>query len=233
MRVAIVEDESLVAKRIERLTRQILASEKPHITVRSTLEDASSFLFEIPIDLLLLDLNLNGRDGFELLKAAVSGAFHTIIISANTDKALEAYEYGVLDFVGKPFNLQRLKKAFARYESVDGSSAFPTKYLAVRKPERLQLIRMSDIAFIKGAGIYTELHLKDGSTELHDKTLTKLADILPANFLRTHKSYIVNLDEVTHFRNLGASRYDLVLNNDVNLPVSRTKYRELKKTLSS
>ncbi len=67
-----------------------------------------------PIDVLFLDLNLNGKDGFDLLKTSVSGAFHVIIISAHTEQALKAFEYGVLDFVGKPFNKERLARALDR-----------------------------------------------------------------------------------------------------------------------
>ena len=53
---------------------------------------------------MLLDLNLHARDGFEILKQIVSKSFHTIIISANIDRAIEAFEYGVLDFIPKLYN---------------------------------------------------------------------------------------------------------------------------------
>ena len=89
MIVVIVEDEPLIANRIERLTKEILDKKLTKIMVKNSLQEARHYLFEHPTDLLLLDLNLHGKDGFELLKLAVSGSFQTIIISAHTDKALE------------------------------------------------------------------------------------------------------------------------------------------------
>jgi two-component system response regulator LytT len=232
MIVAIVEDEALIAHRIERLAKEILDKKLTKIIVKNTLSEARRYLFEHPVDLLLLDLNLHGKDGFELLKQAVSGAFHTIIISAHTDKALEAFEYGVLDFVGKPFSRERLKKALMRFENTEKKNAFPTKYVAVRKSGKLLLLDVDEIRYIKGADIYSEIVLKNGHIELHDKSLQKLDAILPSNFFRTHRSYIVNMQCVKSFSTLGGSKYCLELSNDEILPVSRTKYKEIKQLLS-
>ena len=228
MRIVIVEDEVLIAERIKRMTEEILGSKVSRIAIETTLEDASHHLFKNPVDLLILDLNLNGKNGFELLKTAVSGAFHTIIVSANTDRALEAFEYGVLDFVGKPFTKERLKKAYDRYENKEKRSSYAARYLSVRKQERLFLVDIDDIHYIKGAGIYSEIHLHDGRNELHDKTLSRLETILPSHFIRTHKSYIVNLRSIDHFRSLGASTYKAVMKSGQILPVSRVKYKEIK-----
>lgn len=115
MRILIVEDERPIAKYIERLCRQLLGTKVRSIDLQYSLEDAASFLFRQPVDLCLLDLNLNGENGYELLKLAVSGSFHTIIISANTDKAVEAFRFGVLDFIPKPFDEARLSQALQRY----------------------------------------------------------------------------------------------------------------------
>lgn len=232
MIVAIVEDEPLIANRIERLTKEILNKKLTKIIVKNSLHEARRYLFEHPVDLLLLDLNLHGKDGFELLKQAVSGSFHTIIISAHTDKALEAFEYGVLDFVGKPFTKERLQKAIMRFENTEEKNTYPTRYVAVRKTGKLLLIDVDEIRYIKGAGIYSEILLREGKVELHDKSLSKLDAILPSNFIRTHKSYIVNIQCVKSFSSLGGSKYNLELSNDEILPVSRTKYKEIKELLS-
>ena len=232
MIVAVVEDEPLIASRIERLTREILDKKLTKMVVKNSLREARQYLFEHPVDLLLLDLNLHGKDGFELLKQAVSGSFHTIIISAHTDKALEAFEYGVLDFVGKPFSKERLQKAIMRLENAGEKNTYPTKYIAVRKTGKLLLIEVEEIRYIKGAGIYSEIVMKDGRVELHDKSLHKLDAILPSNFIRTHRSYIVNIQCVKSFSSLGGSKYRLKLSNDEILPVSRTKYKDIKELLS-
>lgn len=232
MNIVIVEDELPVANRIERFIKEILRERLTKIVIKHSLPEAMQYLFEHPIDLLLLDLNLHGKNGFELLKHAVSGAFHTIIISAYTDKAIEAFEYGVLDFVGKPFTIKRLQKAILRFENIETKNSYPTKYIAVRKTGKLLLIEVDKIKYIKGAGIYSEIILKDGTIELHDKSLTRLMAILPSNFIRTHKSYIINMQSVKSFSSLGGSKYTLELFTHEILPVSRTKYKEIKALIS-
>jgi two-component system response regulator LytT len=232
MIVAVVEDEPLVARRIERLTREILQEKLTKIVVKNSLPEAMQYVFRHPIDLLLLDLNLHGKDGFELLKQAVSGSFHTIIISAHTDKAVEAFEYGVLDFLGKPFTRERLSKALSRFDDAESKNIHPAKYIAVRKSGKLLLIHTEQINFIRGAGIYSEIVLKNGTVELHDKSLNRLNAVLSSNFIRTHKSYIVNLRNVISFSTLGGSKYTVELHTGEVLPVSRTKYKKVKALFS-
>ncbi|MFC1563559.1 LytR/AlgR family response regulator transcription factor [candidate division KSB1 bacterium] len=232
MIIVIVEDEAPVADRIERFTREILKGKLTKIIVKNSLTDASDYLIQHPINLLLLDLNLSGKDGFELLKQAVSGSYHTIIISAYTDRAIEAFEYGVLDFLGKPFTIERLKKAFERFENIEEKNTYPSKYIAVRKSGKLILIDVDNIVYIRGAGIYSEIILKDRAIELHDKPLNRLDVILPSNFIRTHKSFIVNIQSVKSFSTLGGSKYELELTEGEKLPVSRNKYKEVKELLS-
>ena len=83
MRILIVEDERPTAEDIKLLVEQILKKEIISIHIETTLDSAMFYLKEKPIDVLLLDLNLNAKDGFDLLKLVVSQSFHTIVISAN------------------------------------------------------------------------------------------------------------------------------------------------------
>lgn len=231
MKIVIVEDEALVARRIERMTKEILGKKITSLTTKKSFQQASEYLFSHPADLLLLDLNLHGKDGFLLLNQAVSGAFHTIVITANTDRAMEAFELGVLDFIAKPFTHERLTKAFERFENVELRSVFPSQYLSIRKSNKLLLIPIQDIIYIKGAGIYSELHMDKGRTEFHDKTLNRLEKILPSHYVRVHKSYIVNIQLVEFIRNNGSGSYEVILTHGESLPVGRTKYKELKNIL--
>lgn len=228
MRILIVEDEALIAQRIERLTRDILGQELRQLTVQPTLESAFNHIKEQPIDLLILDLNLNGKNGFQLLEQAIAGAFQTFIVSAYTDKAVAAFEYGVLDFIPKPFNKNRLEKAFERFKNANYKAAFPTKYLAVRKNGHLQLVDIEKINFIKGASNYAELYLANGQSELHDKSLQQIMMLLPTHFERIHKSYIVNMKMISSISN----QYEVLLKNNVCIPISRSKYKALKNLMT-
>jgi two-component system response regulator LytT len=231
MRVLIVEDEALVASRLVRLLREVLGERLSSVAVQHSLDSAHFFLQDTPIDLLLLDLNLNGQDGFDLLQQAVAGSFHTIVVSANRQRAIEAFDYGVLDFVGKPVTAERLQKALVRFGDRDHRAAAPLKYLAVRRRQAIQLLDIGEVLFIKGAGIYSELHLRNGRVELHDKSLQRLQEVLPPDFQRVHKSYIVRLVDVRQLLSHGSSKYELELLNGTLLPVGRERYKELKQAL--
>lgn len=228
MNILIVEDEGRIAKRIERMTYDILGNVIQSLTHLDTLNEASEFIKDNSLDLVLLDLNLNGDDGFDLLTTAVSESFHTIIISAYKDQAIAAFEYGVLDFVPKPFNRDRLEQAFNRVVAKEKTENSQIKVLATKKRGRIQLIPIEDLVYIKGAGVYTELFLIDGTKELHDKSLEKLEQLLLPTFERIHKSYLVKMSEVKEVIVKSGSKYMAELKNGAIIPIGRTKYKDLK-----
>lgn len=209
------------------MTRDILGNSLESLTHINTLQGALSFIENNSLDLILLDLNLNGEDGFDVLTTAVSQSFHTIVISAYKDQAITAFEYGVLDFVPKPFNRDRLEQAFNRAISKETPET-QVKYLAVKRRQRIQLIPIEEVLFIKGAGPYTELFLTDGKKELHDKSLEKLEQLLSHSFERIHKSYLVKMSEIKEILVSSGSKYMAELKNGELIPVGRTKYKALK-----
>ena len=230
MRILIVEDEASIAQRIQRMVAEITAGKKTTIKTAATFEQAKFYLGENVIDLLLLDLNLNGSSGFQLLQQAVAGSFHTIIISAHGQKAIEAFEYGVLDFVAKPFTYERLQKAIERFEKKE-TTGITAKYLAVKKQGRIELIDPSEIKYIRATGDYTQLFLTDNSKLLHDKSLESLEMILQPLFKRIHKSYMIKLGLVKSLHISTGSKYEAELITGEFLPIGRTRFKELKEAL--
>ena len=228
MNILIVEDESRIAKRIERMTRDIFGDTLQSLKCINTLHEALPFIENNSLDLVLLDLNLNGDNGFDLLTTAVSKSFHTIVISAYRDQAITAFEYGVLDFVPKPFNRERLEQALHRTIANEKIETNAIKYLAIKKRHRIQLIPIEDLVYIKGAGAYTELFLADGKKELHDKSLEKLEQLLSNTFERIHKSYLVKLSEIKEIIVESGSKYIAELKNGERIPIGRTKYKDIK-----
>ena len=228
MRVVVVEDEAVVARRLIRLVRRILGGELRSIEHLPTLDDAMRHLASHHADLLFLDLNLHGHDGFDVLEQCAAGSFQTIIVSARHDEALRAFEYGVVDFVAKPYDEERLRAAIARVTERDESLRSRLKYLAVRKGGAIVPIRVDDVLYAKGADDYSEICVRDGSTHLHGKTLGALEQILPAHFDRVHRSYLVNTRMIESYRAEPGSRYLLRLTTGEEIPVSRTRFKELK-----
>ncbi|MBL9208707.1 MAG: response regulator transcription factor [Opitutaceae bacterium] len=228
MRVLIVEDEPMLAQRLERFCRELLGDRLESVRLAAQFSEASARLSESPIDVLFLDLNLHGRDGMELLKSSVAGSFHTIIVSANTDQALRAFEYGVIDFVPKPFSKERVAQALAHVTERTCRTAGATKYLAIRKSGKVDLIEIDRVLYVEGAGAYAELVLDDGKRALHDKTLESLHALLPPVFERIHKSFVVRWSAVKTLHVHEGSQYEAELRSGVRLPVGRTRYKELR-----
>ncbi len=228
MRVLVVEDEAVVARRLARMIRDIAGEELEHLEVQGLLHDAVDRLAEAPVDLLFLDLNLHGQDGFELLRQVVASSFHTVVVSAHTERAVEAFELGVLDFVPKPFSRKRLRLALDRARRHD-TGPRSLRYLAIRRSGSTHLIPIDQVSFIQAADDYAEIHTRDGQVALHDKTLSKLEDLLPEHFLRVHRSYLVNLRDVRRLDNEPGSRYFLELESGQEIPVGRTRLPALRR----
>jgi len=229
--ICIVEDEPVIASRIERLLREILTN-ITLIKVFTTLPEAKSYIISHPINILFLDLNLKGKDGFDLLKELESESFHTIIISAYDEKAIDAFNYSVVDFIEKPFDKKRIQQALEKVEFLERKTSFASKFLSIKRNSEIKLIPVEEVLYIKGASVYSEVYLQDDSTELHHSNLEKIDRLLPENFIRVHKSYIVNIYSVSKFISHGGSKYSVTLKNNVSLPISRSKFKEIKKLLS-
>lgn len=220
MRILIVEDEPLVRQRLLRLCAE-WAGARARFDAVADLESAGDRLERSVYDGLLLDLNLGGEDGFELLKRAVCGRYHCVVVSAHHDRALQAFEHGVLDFVPKPFSRERLGQALDRLLDVGRYRSGSARYLGIWRAQGTALVELSDVVWIRADGDYSELRMSNGRSELHDKSLAALSSVLPPDFVRCHRSYLVNLRHVSTLHAGSGSRYWLVLKDGGQLPVGR------------
>lgn len=115
MKILILEDEPVHAKYLNKLLNTFLDLSIDEIKHVTTLEDADTYLEQTSIDLFFLDLNIFGSDGFEILDKFPTKKVNTIVVSANTDYAIRAFEYGVIDFLEKPVSENRLELALERH----------------------------------------------------------------------------------------------------------------------
>ena len=234
MKILIVEDEAMVARSLKRMITEILGSRLISLAHRETLLEGEVYLAENAIDLLLLDLNLNGSSGFDLLTNVTAKSFQTIIVSANSDQAIEAFEHGVVDFVPKPFTQERLTQALDRLGSSEvsnNSGHGKAQFLGVRLGGKTRLVPVVDILLIKGADKYSELQLMDGSVLLHEKNLRQLMVLLPSTFQRIHKSTIVDLVNIKDLISHRGSKYEARLKDGNCTPVGRSFVAELRARL--
>lgn len=231
VRALVVEDEVLVAQRLIRFIKEV-SENAISIHHERTLSEAKNYLTENEIHLLFLDLNLNGKSGFDLLKSIMNARFHTIIVSAYTDKALEAFEYGVLDFIPKPFTLERLSKAMLRFSSIDTSGSGMMTKLAVTTGGNTLFIPLSDILYVQADKIYSQLHCRNGDIHLYSKPLNGLMQLLPVNYYRIHRSFAVDLNNIDRIQKVKHNTFAVELKSGEQLPISRNIKSELANRLS-
>lgn len=231
MRIAIVEDEAVVARRLARMVHRIVG-ERGSIKVATSVPDAVELLHATPFDLLFLDLRLRGKDGFQLLEQAVALPSQTIVVSGHDEEALRAFDYGVADFVAKPWTEARLRRAIDRATGGEPCAHWRAQRLVIRKAGELQTVAVADLLFVRAADDYSELHLADGSVRLHEKSLTALAKLLPERFVRVHRSFVVDLTRAQALRTV-AERSFLVLKDETVVPVARSYRAAVRERLGA
>lgn len=229
MNILIVEDEAPAARRLERLVREHLDRRLTNVVVAATVDAARAALSASRIDLLLLDLNLNGTDGFSLLDAPTRPP--TIVVSANTLRAIDAFDHAVVDFVAKPVSQARLAAALDRALGAPPTALPGKATLVVRSAGRIDLAAFADIVALSGADDYVDVVLADGRRFLHDARLQDLEKMLPAGFIRVHRSHIANTAHLRAVRTTAGRRRMLDLAGGASIPVSRNRLAGLIKRL--
>ena len=228
LHVVIVEDEAVVARRLARLLR--LAEPRIEtIEVAGGFAAASAAIAARAGSIVFLDLNLSGRDGFELLRRGLANGWRTVVVSAHTERAIDAFELGVADFVPKPFTQERLKLALER--AMAGAPSGRLRYLAALHGGGTTLVALGQIVAIHGADDYSEIEVAGGQRFLHRKSLQLLGGELSHPFLRVHRSHIVNLDYAEGLERCPTGRWELRLKTGGGLAVGRQALAELRKRL--
>ncbi|MGM0461811.1 MAG: LytR/AlgR family response regulator transcription factor [Fibrobacterota bacterium] len=226
MIIVILEDEKVSARRLKRMVCEALESSISECVLFFNYSDCKNYLTHNSADLLLLDLNINGEDGFKILRELQHSSFQTIVVSANTDRAIEAFELGITDFIAKPFDSRRLRKALNRFTG-RSNRIKKAENLVIKNHGERQFISIRDIVYISGAGDYSQLHCSGDRHFLYSKSLETLRKMLPATFIRVHKSFIVDREKIAKIRVFGGGKYRALLSSGESIPVSRSKYKDL------
>jgi len=231
MRILIVEDEPLVRQRLLRLSSEHVGTRMRFDTV-ANLSDAEERLQAASYDGVLLDLNLEGEDGFLLLRRLCARAFHTVVVSAHGERALEAFALGVLDFVAKPFTRERLGLALDRLVGIAQTRPAALRWLSVWRAKGTALVPINEVLFVRADGEHSAIVLADRS-ELHDKPIGRLTMLLPNEFIRCHRAHIVNIAHIKQLQALPGSRWRLLLSNGAEIPVGRAYIGALRTELGA
>jgi DNA-binding LytR/AlgR family response regulator len=227
--IVIAEDEPIIAQRLARQARNILRNDAPVVECAPDLATALKLLAGRDTPILILDLNLAGRDGFSLVREAAAQPCRTIVVSANTDRAMEAFELGVVDFVAKPFTEERLALALQRARESSGGRA---RHLAVAQAGKVDLVPLGSIAAIHGDDDYSSIETLEGRRYLHQKTLSALMEVLPQTFRRIHRSHIVNLAHARRIATDPNGNRHVLLSNGSRVPISRGQAKDLARDIT-
>ena len=188
-------------------------------------------------DLVFLDVQMPECDGFDVLELLGADLPETVIfVTAYDTYALRAFEAGALDYILKPLDEARFSRALERAK---GRLARGTPYhahsvrrIAVKSRGQTLFIKASEIDWIEAANYYACLHL-GGVTHIVRRTIHELEQDLDARtFFRIHRSIIVNLDRVRGLEMQESGEYEVVLDSEIRLKLSRRLRKRLLDRLS-
>lgn len=210
MRVAIVEDEPLAQEILQSYLQRINTFELV-ATCKNALE-AFALLNQQSIDLLLLDINMPHISGMDFIKSLKNPPL-VIFTTAYSEYAIDSYELNAVDYLLKPISFDRFLKASNKAQemfkpmqiNIPLQSQLPAntnKLLFVRSEGKWIKIDLSKLWFVEGLKDYVKLWMEDGRITVHS-TMKNFEEQLSAysNFIRVHKSHIVNLVFVSEIEN--------------------------------
>ncbi len=238
-RAIIVDDEDLARQVI----REMLQS---HPEVEIAGECANGFeavrmTGELKPDLLFLDIQMPKLDGFEVLEL-IGSEVAIVFVTAHDEHALRAFEVHAVDYLLKPFTAERFDAALERAKERIGqklpspaeltaAARGPGQYaerVVVKDGTRVQIIPVAKLDYAEAQDDYVAL-ASLGKKHLKQQTISSLGAALdPKNFVRIHRSYLLNLERVARLEPYSKDSHVVILNDGTRLPVSRAGYARLK-----
>ncbi len=229
----IVDDEPLALELLEDFIKQM-----PMLTLVascSSAAQASEVLSGQQIDLMFLDIQMPGMNGITFLKSLK--LYHrpmVVFTTAYHEYALEGFDLNVLDYLMKPIAFERFLKTVHKAVSQMQTSAGialvqPRKdFLFIKSEYKTFKVNVDDIIYIEGLKDYAKVYTNTGNI-LTLKSLKAIEKMLPADeFIRVHRSYIIAIKKIKMI-----SRNQIVLSNDVNIPLSEGYKDELNNIINS
>lgn len=237
IRTIIIDDEPLAAG----IVREFLA-EFPQFEIVDQCEDGFQAMKSIQKhqpDLLFLDVQMPKITGFELLEL-LDEPPAVIFTTAFDQYALKAFDAQAVDYLLKPFSQDRFRQAIERFLStqekeIDSSGiqdmAEKSNRLVVRVKNEIKIIPVAEVMYFEAQDDYIAIHTDSGQF-LKKMTMKSLEESLsPDQFARIHRSYMLNLNQITRIEPYERDSYLVFLKNGEKLPVSKTGYARLRQVL--
>ncbi len=194
--------------------------------------------------LLFLDVQMPKITGLELLEV-LDTPVHVIFTTAYDQYALKAFELNAVDYLLKPFTEKRFGEAINKViqkiksgdsgnnqlaESVQAALEETLPRIVVKKGTKLEVIGLEAILYLEAQEDYVMIHTETGHF-LKSKTMKYFEDHLPNQFIRIHRSYILNVEKIQRLEPYDKDTYLAVLNTGQKIKVSRTGYKKLRQQM--
>lgn len=195
-------------------------------------------------DLIFLDIQMPKINGFEMLEL-IEDPPAVIFTTAFDEYAIKAFESNAVDYLLKPFSKERFDKAIQKYlqqkksvqqntEAVLESAAqspVQQNRVVVKDGSKIKIIPVTQIQYLEAADDYVKIFTAEGSF-LKKKTMSYFEQsLMPFQFVRVHRSYIVNTQLITRIDAYEKDSHLLLLSTGAKLPVSKAGYSKLKEML--
>jgi two-component system, LytTR family, response regulator len=234
IRALIVDDEALARERVRSLL------EGTGVTVIEECSggrDAVDAILEHRPDLVFLDVQMPDLDGFEVLDAVASEWLPAVIfVTAYDEYAIKAFDVHAIDYLLKPIEPERFRKALARATKRDLLGlldARPIDRLVIRTRGKVSFLKPSEIDWIEADGKHVQLHA-GRETHVVRHTLTGLEQRLAAHgFVRVHRSAIVNVDRIKELEPWFHGEYVLILKDGTKLTSSAAHSQALHRIIDA
>jgi two-component system LytT family response regulator len=240
IKVIIIDDEPLARSIVEEFLM-----EQKNFTIVAQCGDGFEGLkaiHEYKPDLIFLDIQMPKINGFEMLEL-LEHKPDVIFTTAFDDYAIKAFESSAIDYLLKPFSKERFKKAMEKWEKWHGNiqslqqdfselqQPVQRERVVVKQGSNIKIIPVGDILYLESADDFVKIHTAQGSF-LKNKTMGYFEQTLDAaHFVRTHRSYIVQLAQITRIDPYEKDSFVAVLKNGTKIPVSRSGYPRLRASL--
>ncbi len=235
MKALIIEDEPLA---VDNLTFYLKEYPIEIVGAANKIREGIKLIKKEKPDVIFLDINLSGENGFELLEQ-VDVSFKIIFVTAYDEYAVRAFEVNALDYILKPLKKERIAKAIERLLSDTHPEAHQPQYtiedtIFLSTGTRACFLKLKDICYIQADSCYSKIFLSEKVSKYSAKTLKRWGELLPAHeFVRVHRSYIVNINHVDKIIRKAKGNYVVFLNsiND-SIEISRRCASDLKNKMS-
>lgn len=233
MKVFIVEDSRLARQELKSLLEAIQDVELVGEAVDG--QNAPALIQKSDLDVLLLDIHLPGRNGFEVLEA-LDEVPQVIFTTAFDEYAIQSFEYNTIDYLLKPIKKERLEKALdkvrPKLKGASNSSLSIDSQVFVKDGEKCWFVSLKEIRIFESYGNYTRVYFNQNNP-LILKSLNYLESVLnPQQFFRVNRQQIINLHYVAGIASWFNGRLKLKLSTGEIVEVSRRQSNRIKDLFS-